>query len=219
MGINKPFVSPITLGSDTGRTADASNDLAIDQRSAGLISMDPSAAGSSNDGYDRNRLAATVKSWRTYPATEFDRSHVPILHSALAGITIFGAPEWETRGDAAAVIGVAIRGMRTRDTSSAAFDCIMTAVLGRAIEGNSAAALVLARALARLAVNEPSFAPLGASWRAIKVKSQGNRGIGHGQDHPCPLVPCASTDQCRTLYGAAGFPSVSSAAEGTGRTK
>jgi hypothetical protein len=219
MGINKPFVSPITLGSDTGRTGDASNDLAIDQRSAGLISMDPSAADSSNDGYDRNRFAATVKSWRTYPATAFDRSHVPILHRALAGVAIFASPERRIRGDAATTIGVAIRAMRTQDTPSATFDCIMTAVLVRAIEGNLAAALVLAHALARLAVNEPSFIQLGASWRAIEVAWQGSRGIDRDQAHLCPLVPCASADQCRTFDDVDGLRSVSNAAAGTGQTK
>lgn len=67
MGINRPFVSPITLGPDTGRVGDASYDLAIYQRAAGLMSMHFSAARGSDDGCDCNRLAATVL-WRMYPA-------------------------------------------------------------------------------------------------------------------------------------------------------
>ena len=153
---------------------------------------------------ERDQPTPTVHWWRMCSAGDFDRTHLPSLRRALAGFAILDEPSWSARHDVATAIGVAIRAMTAQNTTSGMFDRIMTAVLLHAIEGNAAAALILAHVLRRLAINEPSFDQLGASWSATEPAGRGDR---HGLAKTSAPAPGVDFDRYRILDKVDGVPS------------
>ncbi len=103
--------------------------------------------------------------------------HVAVLRKAIAGISIADEPNWPAaeKGDPVAAVGVALRGIKSREWPSPGGDLVMSALLRCAIVGSHAAVLVLEFALGRVAANDPASAAVAASWRAITVAPKPHR--------------------------------------------
>ena len=87
--------------------------------------------------------------WRRLPAPAFTTVHVAVLRKAIAGIIIADEPNWPAaeKGDAVAAVGVALRGIKSREWPSPGGDLVMSALLRCAIVGSHTAARVLEYAL------------------------------------------------------------------------
>lgn len=86
--------------------------------------------------------------WRTTPPNRFDASHRYALRQSLSQIVVLGEPRWQraVAGDAAEAIGIALPLIHSGESGSR-LDIVMSAVLLCALQGNPAAALLLAHAL------------------------------------------------------------------------
>ena len=115
--------------------------------------------------------------WRRLPAPVFTTAHVAVLRKAIAGIIIADEPNWPAaeKGDPVAAVGVALRGIKSREWPSPGGDLVMSALLRCAIEGSSTAALVLEYALGRAAAKDPGCATIAASWQTVTVPPQARR--------------------------------------------
>ena len=115
--------------------------------------------------------------WRRLPAPAFTGVHVATIRRAIAGISIINEPCWPAaaNGDPTPAIGVALRAMKRHRILSPGFDLVMSALLRCAIEGSTAAALVLEYALGRMAAKDPCCAAVAASWRTAKVAPLAHR--------------------------------------------
>ena len=115
--------------------------------------------------------------WRQLPAPAFTTAHVAVLRKAIAGIIIADEPNWPAaeKGDPVAAVGVALRGIKSREWPSPGGDLVMSALLRCAIVGSDTAALVLEFALGRMAANDPACAAVAASWRTVTVAPKPHR--------------------------------------------
>ena len=109
--------------------------------------------------------------WRRLPAPVFTTAHVAVLRKAIAGIIIADEPNWPAaeKGDPVAAVGVALRGIKSREWPSPGGDLVMSALLRCAIEGSNSAALVLEYALGCMAAKDPACAAIATSWQTITV--------------------------------------------------
>jgi len=86
--------------------------------------------------------------WRTVPPSRLGATHRYALRRSLSQIAILGQPGWQraVAGDAAEAIGIALPLILSGESGSR-LDIVMSAVLLCALQGNPAAALLLAHAL------------------------------------------------------------------------
>jgi len=86
--------------------------------------------------------------WRTAPPGRLDATHRYALRRSLSQIAVLGEPGWQraVAGDAAEAIGIALPIIHSGECGSR-LDIVMSAVLLCALNGNPAAALLLAHAL------------------------------------------------------------------------
>jgi hypothetical protein len=110
--------------------------------------------------------------WRTRPADSFRRVDVAIARNMLARTAIIGETHWHlaAAGDAPTAIGVALRTLNRDGNATASLDVAMTAVLCIAIEGDSAAALLLSAALKRRSDSDQTLA-LADTWLMYQPRS------------------------------------------------
>ncbi len=113
--------------------------------------------------------------WRRLPAHQLEPRDVAGLRRAMRGTQILGEPGWSVavHGDAAEAIGIAIRVAIKRPCAEPIVDLVMSAVLGAAIEGDTAAQHFLAHMLRRRGAAEPLSEALAASWIAA------SRAVAH----------------------------------------
>jgi len=103
--------------------------------------------------------------WRTAPPSRFGAPHRCALQQSLSQIAVLGEPGWQraVAGDAAEAIGIALPIIHSGESSSR-LDIVMSAVLLCALQGNPAAALMLAHALDSR--SHQSLWPLTERWLA-----------------------------------------------------
>jgi hypothetical protein len=104
--------------------------------------------------------------WRVRPSYAFKDSDVFVARHLLRKSAIIGEPYWflGAAGDAPVAVGVAIRIERRRRPNLVSLDFAMTAVLCVALEGDTAAALLLSAALKRRSDIDPLCAALSDTW-------------------------------------------------------
>lgn len=103
--------------------------------------------------------------WRTTPPSRLDATHRYALRRSLSQIAVLGEPGWQraVAGDAAEAIGIALPIIASGESGSR-LDIVMSAVLLCALQGNPAAALLLAHALDNRSHQE--LWPLTERWLA-----------------------------------------------------
>jgi hypothetical protein len=116
--------------------------------------------------------------WRTLRAAEFEAPSLVAIRSLLAKTVLFGQPKWPAAvaGDTAAAIAVAASFMPI-DNVTFQVDLAMTALIRCAVEGDLAAAIVVANILRHLPGCSPSHRQIATSWFVsnLLVASRGTR--------------------------------------------
>lgn len=107
--------------------------------------------------------------WRSRPRRDIDPGSIDAIRVVLAGPLGIHDRRWRAAvgGDAAAAVAVAIRFLRHNDHGTAAGDLVMSNLLVHALDGDAAAAVVLAHALASLSRGRPDaveLVALSAQW-------------------------------------------------------
>ena len=103
--------------------------------------------------------------WRTLRAVQFEATDLTAIRLLLAKLVLFDRPKWRDAiaGDAAAAIAVAVSFLPI-DNVTHQVDLAMTALIRCAIEGDLAAAIVVANILRRLPGSAPSHRQIATSW-------------------------------------------------------
>ena len=124
--------------------------------------------------------ASPLAWWRTAPPSRLDASHCDTLGQSLSQIAVLGEPGWRraVAGDAAEAIGIALPLIHSGESGSR-LDIVMSAVLLCALQGNPAAALLLAHALDNR--SHQGLWPLTERWLArIPTPTTSKSSRSHG---------------------------------------
>ena len=102
--------------------------------------------------------------WRTLSAHQFTGSDMQSMQRVIANVVPFGVPKWTAAGnDVAAAVGAAVDFLPL-DKLSVPFDLCMTALAVHAIEGDSAAAVVLSNVLRGMPGRTLLHRRIATSW-------------------------------------------------------
>lgn len=111
-----------------------------------------------------------VEWWRTRKPKGFGRSDVKIIRAHLLKVQNVNDVDWirAVTGDPAAAIGVAVRQLRAYGMKSPIVDAAVSAVLCCAIEGDSAAPVLILSALRRRSKIDPLSYKLIPPWLTVR---------------------------------------------------
>jgi hypothetical protein len=103
--------------------------------------------------------------WRTLRANEFEASDLAAIEGLLAKTVLFGQPKWRdaVAGDVPAAVAVAVS-LLPIDNVTFQVDLAMTALIRGAIEGDFAAAIVVANILRHLPGSMLLHRRIATSW-------------------------------------------------------
>jgi hypothetical protein len=109
--------------------------------------------------------------WRTLCARQFTAADVLSMQYAVANVVPFGVRKWPAaRDDVAAAVGAAFD-LLPLDELTVPFDLCMTMLGLHAIEGDSAAAIVLSNVLQNLPGHARSHRRIATSWFVANLAS------------------------------------------------
>lgn len=121
--------------------------------------------------------------WRSRPRRDIGPGSIDAIRAVLAGPLGIHDRRWRAAvgGDAAAAVAIAIRFLHHHDNGTAARDLVMSNLLVHALDGDPAAAVVLAHALVILSRDRPDaveLVTLSAQWgrRPAPDRTMGTEG-------------------------------------------
>jgi hypothetical protein len=139
--------------------------------------------------------------WRTLRAAEFEAPDLVAIRRLLAKIVLFGRPKWRDAvvGNAPAAIAVAVSFLPI-DNVTLQVDLAMTALISCAIEGNLAAAIVVANILRNLPGSAPLHRQIATSWFVSNLATASARTRKcWSETLPDALRPALTTNDARKL--------------------
>ncbi|WGS20183.1 MULTISPECIES: hypothetical protein [unclassified Bradyrhizobium] len=114
----------------------------------------------------RRMAAPPTHWWRIRSPHDFSMRDVGAIRQALLKTDLVSDCDWfrAVGGDAAAAIGIAIKGLKSHGMRNPVTDAVVSAVLCCAVEGNPAAKVVMISALWRRAKIDPVCYGLRLRW-------------------------------------------------------
>ncbi len=108
--------------------------------------------------------------WRTRSPYDFSMRDVGAIRRTLLRTDLVNECDWfrAVGGDAAAAIGIAIKGLKSHGMRNPVTDAVVSAVLCCAVEGDAAAKVVMISALRRRAKIDPICYGLRLRWLNAK---------------------------------------------------